>query len=163
MTRPALPDAGALVIGVGNPACGDDAVGPLVAAAVARSPASASGAIAVLDSGGDALALIDAWAGRGRVVVVDACRGGAAAGAVRRFDAGRVPLPAQFGAVSTHGVGLAAAVEIARALGRLPAALIVYGVEGARFGTGDPPSAPVVAAVDVLAARIVAELAAPID
>jgi hydrogenase maturation protease len=38
--------------------------------------------------------------------------------------------------------------ELARALGRLPAHLLVYGIEGGRFDAGDELSPPVVAAVE---------------
>ena len=61
----------------------------------------------------------------------------------------RLPRPA-----STHLIGLADALELARALGRLPPRVVVYGIEGHRFGVGDPVSPAVAAAVD----RVVAEL-----
>ncbi len=49
---------------------------------------------------------------------------------------------------STHAFGVGDAVELARALGRLPARVVVYGVEGADFTAGAPLSAAVESAVE---------------
>ena len=43
---------------------------------------------------------------------------------------------ALFGSSSTHALGLAEAIEIARSLGRLPTRVRVVGIEGARFDFG---------------------------
>lgn len=68
---------------------------------------------------------------------------------VLETGAGRPPLPASVGtgAAGTHGFGVAAAVELARALERLPPRVVVVGVPADRFGAGDGLSAPVAAAV----------------
>ena len=58
-------------------------------------------------------------------------RGGRRAAAARR----------SFGASSTHALGLADAVELARSLGRLPQRVVVYGIEGAAFEFGNGLSA----------------------
>jgi hydrogenase maturation protease len=129
LVRGALPAPGGrplltLVIGLGNDWRRDDAAGLEVArrigATTVREPSR----------------LLDAWRGAGSVVVVDAVRSGAEPGRVHRVDAVAVALdPSVFG-VSTHHVGLAGAIELARELGRLPAALIVYGIEGHDFTAG---------------------------
>jgi len=114
------------VIGIGNPLRGDDAAGLAVA--------SALGAEAFA---GEPIGLIDAWAGAGTVVVVDAMRSGAPPGTVVRADAGDGPLPTAFSpAVSSHAIDLVAVIELARELGRLPAGLEVIGIEGGTFATG---------------------------
>jgi hydrogenase maturation protease len=59
----------------------------------------------------------------------------------------------------THALGLADALELASALGRLPTRLVVYGVEGVAFGLGDAMSPAVAAAADRVAAAIADELA----
>ena len=60
-----------LILGIGNPDRGDDGIGPLVARRlIGRVPAG----IAVMERTGDALALIEDWAGRDMVVLVDAAR-----------------------------------------------------------------------------------------
>jgi hydrogenase maturation protease len=60
--------------------------------------------------------------------------------------------------VSTHRLGLAEALELARALGRLPSSIVVHGIEGARFGPGLPLSPEVASATVRLAETLVAEL-----
>ena len=67
-------------------------------------------------------ALMDAWEGAETVWLVDAVSSGAQAGAVHRVDASEEELPARLFRASTHHFGLAEAVELARALGRLPRA-----------------------------------------
>jgi hydrogenase maturation protease len=128
------------VIGLGNAARGDDAAGLLVARAVGG-----------IELEGDPSALIDLLDGAAEAVVIDAVRSGAAAGTVQRLDVSEHPLPTALrSSSSTHLVGLADAIELARALGRLPPRVIVYGIEGERFDTGAPVSAAVAAAVDEL-------------
>ncbi len=51
------------------------------------------------------------------------------------------------GPAGTHGFGLAGAIELARALDRLPARLVVVGVEAVGFEHGAPLSGPVRAAI----------------
>lgn len=48
---------------------------------------------------------------------------------------------------SGHSLGIAAAITLGRALGRLPARLVVVAVEGRSFGVGIPMSPEVRAAV----------------
>jgi hydrogenase maturation protease len=146
--RDALPTAGdrALLIGVGNAWRGDDAAGLLVA-----RRARELGASDARQHEGDAVALIDVWAGAAHVVIVDASASGAPPGTVHRFDARAAPLPAAHLRSSTHAFGVADAVELARALGRLPARLEVLAIEGGEFTLGTALTAPVTAAVEVLA------------
>jgi hydrogenase maturation protease len=132
------------VIGLGNEWRSDDGVGIEVARRVGGL---------VLD--GEPIRLVEALEGEDEVVLVDAVCSGAGAGTVFRFEAGEEPLPASlFGASSTHALGLAEAVELARSLGRLPHRVVVYGIEGESFGFGKGLSA----AVEGAAARIVEEV-----
>ncbi len=84
---------------------------------------------------GEALDLIEAWRGAYNVVVVDAVVTGASLGTVHLWD-GRGASFHTNESVSTHGLGVAAAIQIARVLGRLPERLQVYGIEGRRFEYG---------------------------
>jgi hydrogenase maturation protease len=135
--RDPLPDArgGALlrVVGVGNPWRSDDAVGLVVAR---RLQGVLPGDVEVLERAGEPTGLIDAWEGADAVWLVDAVSSGAAAGTVHRLDASEQPLPAELFRASTHHVGLAEAVELARALDRLPRHIVLYGIEGASFEAG---------------------------
>lgn len=145
-----------VVIGVGNPDRGDDGVGPEVLARVeARLP---RGARPARLAGDDPAAIMEAWQGAGRAIVVDAMVSGAAPGTVRRMEAAKAPLPADLELVSTHALGAAAAIELARALGRLPASLVVYGVEGEDFAPGAALSRAVAEAVPGVADQVLAEV-----
>ena len=73
---------------------------------------------------------------------------------MRRLPADEQPLPPELQRSSTHLLGVAEAVELARALGRLPARTVVYGIEGASFDTGAALSPEAAAAVEVVAAAI---------
>ena len=56
------------------------------------------------------------------------------------FDVGSDTFPPAFPSSSSHGLGLADAVALGKALGRLPNHLVVIGVEGATFeGVGLSP------------------------
>jgi hydrogenase maturation protease len=132
------------VIGVGNAARGDDAAGLLAARALGG-----------IELEGDPTALIELLDGEPEAIVIDAVRSGAPAGTVQRLDVGDRPLPATLrSSASTHLVGLAEAIELARALGRLPPRVTVYGIEGERFATGAPVSPPVAAAIERVAAEL---------
>jgi hydrogenase maturation protease len=146
------------VIGVGSPDRGDDAVGREVAGAVA---ALGLPGVAVSEHE-DPTDLVEAWSGAFAAVVVDAVCSGALPGSVSVLEVGAdsAALPrsawARTGRGGTHALGLASAVELSRALRRLPARLWVVGVEAARFEHGLPLSAPVAASVPEAVRRVVA-------
>ena len=133
-----------VVLGIGNPDRGDDAIGLLVLDELRTR----CGPDIDLSSGdGDPGWMIDAWEGRRVSVVVDAVHTGAAPGSVTVIDASAAPLPATTRLSSSHAMGVASSVELARALGRLPDRLVVVGVEGRSFAFGSEMSPEVAAAV----------------
>ena len=142
------------VIGIGNPLRGDDAIGLFVARRVREL---ADPRVEVLELEGEPARLIDAWQGTRLAVVVDSVKSDPPGGAVMRFDATAGPLPPSLSATSTHALGLGDAVEIARALDRLPERLIVFGVEGTRFQAGSDLSPPVAATVPAVADAVLRE------
>jgi hydrogenase maturation protease len=90
------------------------------------------------------------------VAVIDAALSGAPPGTVHHFRAERGPLPAVALRSSTHAFGVADAIELARALDRLPAQLDVYAVEGTDFELGTSVSPAVARAAEALAERLAA-------
>jgi hydrogenase maturation protease len=141
----------ALVIGVGNAWAGDDAAGVLVARLVReRAPAG----VTVIEHQAEPTALLDAWDGAPLAVVVDATCGGGEPGAIRVLEATDKPLPASFTGTSTHAFGLAEAIELARALGRLPERTMVVGIEGEAFEAGAEPGPAVRAALPEAVAQV---------
>lgn len=121
------------MIGCGNLDRGDDGAGLLVVRRLRQM------GIPALEANG--LSLLDLWEPSDDVILVDA------AAAV---NGGRAPLH------SSHGLGVVEAIELARSLGRLPARLRLYLIEGRRFGIGDEVSPEVAQAVEETALEIAA-------
>jgi hydrogenase maturation protease len=145
------------VIGVGNVYRRDDAAGLAVARAL---QGTLPNGVDILEREGEPTSLIDAWESAKSVWLVDAVSSGAEPGTIHRVDAGVEPLPAGFARSSTHHFGLPEAIELARALDRVPERLVVYGIEGASFDTGDALSPEVEAAVERVAGAIRKEVLA---
>jgi len=142
-----------LVIGLGNELRGDDGAGIEVARRL-RGLAAEAG-IDVRAQQGEPAGLINAWSGRKAVLIVDTMRSGAEPGTICRFDASCEPLPAQLrGSSSTHALSLAEAIELARALGRLPPRVVVFAIEGQRFETGAALSDEVRAVIPKVAGMV---------
>jgi hydrogenase maturation protease len=109
-----------------------------VAITVARRlRAQAPANVTTIEASGEGAALLEAWKGAARVVVIDATHSGAPPGTIHRFDARAGPLPSRFFHYSTHAFSVAEAVELARALNELPPHLIVYGIEGKNYAAGE--------------------------
>jgi hydrogenase maturation protease len=138
---------------VGNSYRGDDAVGIVVAERLRGQ----AGAIEVVLCEQEPSRLLDAWDGANVALVVDAVVSGSAPGTIHRFDASEDPLPDGVFRGSTHAFGVGEVIEVARALGRLPGRVLVYGVEGSRFGAGEEMSADVSAAADALVVELIEE------
>lgn len=137
-----------MIIGVGNRFRSDDGAGPRVVELLRAE------GIAAVELAGEGAELIEAWAGADRVLVIDAAKSGAPPGAVHRLDASAGPVPSGFFHYSTHQFGVAEAIETARALGRLPASLRLFGIEGACFSFGETLSPEVEAACRRVAGEI---------
>ena len=144
-----------VVVGVGNAVRGDDAAGLVVAERVRRRAADG---VDVVECEQEPTRLLDAWAGADLALVVDASLSGAEPGTIRRFDAIAEHVPARTFRSSTHAFGIGDAVELGRALGRLPERVVVFGIEGADFALGSGLSAPVASAVDEVAEAVLGEL-----
>ncbi len=149
-----LADKPVLVVGIGNPLRADDSVGQIVAAEIKRRHLPF---LKVIEHTGDVTSLITSWEKARAVIVVDAVVSGAAAGTIHRFDAVREPLPAWLREVSTHHVGLAQAVELARVMNWLPQRLVLYGIEGRAFEIGGELSVEVRNAVPRAVERVIEE------
>ena len=129
-----------LVVGIGNGDRGDDAIGPLVAERVAGL--GLPGVEVVVRD--EPLSLVEHLVGREDVVVVDAARAGSGPpGTVHVLRVGPAPLRAGVPAVGSHGLGVLEALELARALDRLPPRLTLVGVEVGDVAFGAPLSVQV--------------------
>ena len=145
------------MLGIGNAWQGDDAAG-LVAAERLRGRAPAG--VEVRELEGEPVSLVEAWDGADEVYVVDAVRSGSPPGTVHRLDVSDEPLPATLSAASTHTLGVGEAIELARALGRLPARLVVFGIEAESIAAGAELTPAVAGAVDETVELLLEELRA---
>jgi len=150
----------AMVIGLGSPDRGDDAVGSAVAERVRRIVGDG---IEVLTRE-DPTSLVHTWHGRHVVILIDSMISGVAPGTVtvRRAGTNDAPLPtyafAAAGRGGSHAFGLAGAVELSRTLATLPEHVAIVGIESKTFDHG-PMSAAVTASIDDAVAAVLGELA----
>jgi len=149
-----------LIIGLGNPHCGDDAVGPLAVDAL-RPVLSENGLVAELSTGRhDAMDLTNAWRDRDDVHVIDAFRTADPPGTIRRIAVTRgADLGELRQAASTHALGLREALDLAATLDALPASLTLWGICAAQFDLDATLTPAVEKALPGLVRRLVAELA----
>ena len=140
-----------LVIGIGNEFRNDDGLGILIAREIRRRNLES---VFVLEQSGEGTALMEAWEGPDRVIIVDAIVSGKAPGEIHRLDALQEETPRGFFHYSSHSFGVAEAVAMARQIGKLPEHLILYGIEGKEFGEGVGLSDPVVRSIPELIAMI---------
>ena len=137
-----------LILGLGNEDRSDDAAGLLATRKLAAL------GFDTCEPGNDPLALIESWSHSAYVILIDATMSGAAPGTIHVWDVRSAPLPPGRYACSTHALGVAEAIEIARALDRLPPKFIFYGIEGLRFEPGGAPSPAVLEAVERLVRQV---------
>ncbi len=100
---------------------------------------------------GDCAQLIDLWAGRESVIIVDAAKSGAPIGTIHEFDAINTEIPRGCFIHTSHEFGVAEAVEMARILGQLPERIYVFGIEGRNFGYSEILSPEVEEACKIVA------------
>jgi hydrogenase maturation protease len=124
------------IVGCGNRERGDDAVGLFVVDRLRELGAKAE------NYSGDPLGLMHLWSRGDDVLLVDAVVTGAPPGAIYLWDglqqhiAGSCP-------TSSHGLDIVQAIELARALDRLPRQLRICGIEAREFSVGAKITKPV--------------------
>lgn len=148
-----MPESPAVrIYGVGNRLRGDDGVGLYVADRLRESGFAATSWTA------DLTGLLEEWVGAERVILIDAMEGGGAPGSVHRLQAGAVRLEGGRFRFSSHGMGLAEAIELALALGRAPCAWEICAIVGECFGYGETLSPAVREGAEALVRQLSAEI-----
>jgi hydrogenase maturation protease len=122
-----------LIIGMGNEYRGNDGVGVVIARALREKLA---GSVVIKVASGEGAALIEAWQGYERVILIDAISSGATQGTIFKLDVRKKKVPANFFHTSSHAFGLAEAIELSRVMNTLPHEFLVYGIEGGTFHAG---------------------------
>jgi len=141
------------IIGLGNTCGGDDAVGVLAAR---RLGGLVAGRAEVVEAEMAGLELLELMEGADMVILIDAARTGQPAGTIHRLDASTTPVAAPLFAHSTHALNAVEALELARALGRLPDRVLVYGIEVEELSAGRSLSPTVGAALEQVVRRVLA-------
>src|SRR5512138_3848650 len=117
-----------LVLGLGNPLLGDDAIGLKVASRL-RERLMGRDDVDVQEDEAGGLRLMERLAGYERAVIVDAMVSGGAPGTLKRLEPGDVPT--QRTAIA-HGIDLPRPLELARTLRlAMPARVRVVAIEAA--------------------------------
>jgi len=144
-----------LVLCVGNPDRGDDGVGRLVARLLrGRLPKD----VLVAECDGGAMEVLDLIAGVDSAIVVDAAVSGMPAGTVHRVDCAAGEALPTARVASSHGLGVAEAIALARTLGCLPRVCLIYAVDAKRVAPGDDLSLEVTHAARDVAERVLLSL-----
>ena len=143
------------LIGVGNEFRRDDGIGIFI---VRHHRLKRIPGIQVLEERGEATTLMDFWKDAGSVFLFDAVFSGNIPGTIYRLDALKAPLPRDLFRVSSHTFSIAEAIELSRALDQLPNALIVFGVEGENFASGQGLSSAAERAALEVVRRVLKEI-----
>lgn len=142
--------AATLVVGLGNRMRGDDGAGLEAARMLAAAPLPGVHIVQLEEP----LDLLDVWTGVDEALVIDAVCSSAAPGTVVVVDVSRAKRAADIFGASTHALGVVEAIELARALGRCPAQLRLYGIHATCFDEGAELTPPVRRAARRLAAQL---------
>lgn len=120
-----------LVLGLGNPLCGDDGAGIAAVARLAEAWSAPEGTL-VLDGGTLGLALLPYLLEARRAILVDAVRTGDPPGTIFRLRGDDVAHAAA-GKLSPHQVGVADLLDSVRLLGGGPEELVLVGIAPERI------------------------------
>ncbi len=149
-----------LIIGCGNLLRGDDAVGPVVVRRLLDRGLPAG--VEVADGGTSGMDVAFRMRGADRVVLVDACTSGGEPGSIYRMRGEDVEQLPPLDGINLHSFRWDHALAFGRWVLKddYPTDIVVYLIEAASFGFGDPLSELVEAAVDELGDHV---LTAPAD
>jgi hydrogenase maturation protease len=146
-----------LVLGLGNPLLGDDAVGLKVAALV-RDRLNGAPGVDVEEEEAGGLRLMERMTGYDRVVLVDAAVTGGTPGDVRRLTPDDLPTQRT---ATAHGIDLPSALLLGRQLGYpMPSEVTIVAIEAESVLEFRHDMTPAVAAaVEPAAAAVLEEIA----
>lgn len=116
-----------------NPNRGDDAFAWIVADQFIKEGETL---FSVIKSSGDITDLLDVFSSHRRVVVLDAMETEDLV-PIKKWNVKEESLPASLSGTSSHVLGVGEAIELSRALDKIPDELIVIGVKGVNFQLGE--------------------------
>ena len=122
-----------VILGVGNVLLSDEGVGVHVANTLTDMHLPQG--VEVVEGGTDGFRLMNVVEGAGRLVVVDAVKGGGAPGSIYRFDINDVPTFPDAYKTSVHQIGILEVVHLSKLIGEAPETTII-GIEPKSLGIG---------------------------
>jgi hydrogenase maturation protease len=139
--NPAAPSITTSIVGLGNPAMGDDGVGVEIAEILDAQVRSGQwrAPVEVINAGRDPFAALHCLAEGKRVLLVDAIDMGQEPGSVRAFSAQDAQPRGLRNAGSTHVLPLSQIISLASGLG-YAARLRMIGIQTASMSAGQPIS-----------------------
>lgn len=145
-----------LIIGVGNDFRSDDGVGLYIAREIRKKGLKDT---TIIEGISDGTSMIEAWKEISRAIVIDCVHSEGEPGAIYRFDALNENIPEKyFPSLSTHAFNITDTIALARSIDYLPNNLIIYGVRGQKFGTGQGLTEIVRKSADEMIIRITDEI-----
>jgi|WetSurMetagenome_2_1015567.scaffolds.fasta_scaffold127281_2 hydrogenase maturation protease len=145
-----------LIIGIGNDFRGDDGVGIVIASKLREHNIPG---YEIIEYGGEGTGLVALWKGADKVIVIDATFSRAEPGKIYRFEIGKDVLPTNlFAGYSTHAIGLAEAIELSKTLDCLPRTLIIYGIEGKSYESGQGLTNEIAKSAELVISKILEEI-----
>jgi len=139
-----------VIIALGNRFRGDDGIGSVVASSLREQLENCT----FVEGQDDSLAIINAWENANLAVIIDASSPDKTPGNITRLEVDDQPLPRDMASCSSHGLGLAEAIELGRTLGKLPDQLVIYAIEAESFDHGTVLSPKVIDAAQIVTHEI---------
>lgn len=140
-----------LYVGIGNRYRRDDGAALKLAEALR---ALAIPDLTVMEATDDVIRLVDIWSDYDHVIMADAVVTGEEPGTLHRRDPLEHPLPRHWFKLSSHQLGVVEAIELGRAMRRLPPRMSFVGIEGIDFGQGEGLTTAVEDALEIAVAVV---------
>ena len=156
MSDPTVPGKPkTIVVGLGNDFRSDDGAGLAVLRLLGSRNISGVHLVELRD---DLTRLLDHFQDVTCAYIIDAVQSGSPPGTIHRIEATGEHFSQENLPRSTHGLSLSHLLELARLQGEIPKKLVIYGVEGERFGYGNTMTRAVHEAVAAVVDSIHSEL-----
>jgi hydrogenase maturation protease len=147
-----------LFVGIGNRYRRDDGAALVLAD---RLRALDLEGLTVTEATDDVIRLVDLWQAHDHAIVADAVVTGEELGTLHRRSPLECPLPRHWFGVSSHQLGIVEAIELGRAMKRLPPRMTFLGIEARDFGPGERLTPEVERSLDIAVQLVKAALQAP--
>lgn len=126
-----------LIIGIGHDFRSDDSIGLKTARKIADLGLDQ---IDVTEASGEGTQLLNLWENYSTVYIIDAAISGNTVGDIYRFVPSDLEKFRHWFSCTSHTFSLPQAIELGETLGKLPANLIIFGIESANFDFGTEPN-----------------------